>query len=76
MASLFVRLLPVHHTFQRRILIYGGLTALCLIMLWLYFCMIILLCGAEINKLFFAGTTQNPSARGFADHQLSDGTNA
>lgn len=57
-------------------LIYGGLTALCLIMLWLYFCMIILLCGAEINKLFFAGTTQNPSARGFADRQLSDGTNA
>ena len=40
-------------------LIYGGLTALCLIMLWLYFCMIILLSGAEINKLFFAGTRQN-----------------
>lgn len=40
-------------------LIYGGLTALCLIMLWLYFCMIILLGGAEINKLFFAGTPQH-----------------
>jgi len=34
--------------------LYGGLTALCLIMLWLYACMMILLSGAEINKLFFA----------------------
>lgn len=34
--------------------IYGSLTAVCLIMLWLYFCMIILLLGAEVNKLFFA----------------------
>ena len=55
-------------------LIYGGLTALCLIMLWLYFCMIILLCGAEINKLFFAGAVQNPPERGFVHHQSSDGT--
>lgn len=31
--------------------IYGGLTAVCLIMLWLYACMAILLLGAEINKL-------------------------
>lgn len=34
--------------------IYGGLAAICLIMLWIYFCMIILLLGAEINKLYFA----------------------
>ena len=34
--------------------IYGGLAAVCLIMLWLYFCMIILLLGAEVNKLCFA----------------------
>ena len=34
--------------------IYGGLAAICLIMLWIYICMIILLLGAEINKLFFA----------------------
>lgn len=33
--------------------IYGSLAALCLIMLWLYICMIILLLGAEVNKLFF-----------------------
>lgn len=33
--------------------IYGGLAAVCLIMLWLYFCMIILLLGAEVNKLLF-----------------------
>ncbi len=35
--------------------IYGGLAAICLIMLWLYFCMTILLAGSEINKLWFAG---------------------
>ena len=34
--------------------IYGGLAAICLIMLWLYFCMIIFLCGAEVNKLWAA----------------------
>lgn len=34
--------------------LYGGLAAVCLIMLWLYFCMMILLLGAEVNKLFFA----------------------
>lgn len=31
--------------------IYGSLTAIVLMMLWLYFCMIILLYGAEINML-------------------------
>lgn len=36
---------------SRPALLYGSLTALCLIMLWLYFCMIILLCGAEVNKI-------------------------
>lgn len=35
--------------------VYGGLAAICLIMLWLYFCMMILLLGAELNKLCFAG---------------------
>ena len=34
--------------------LYGSLAAVCLIMLWLYFCMIILLLGAEVNKLWFA----------------------
>ena len=33
--------------------IYGSLGAICLIMLWIYFCMIIFLFGAEINKLLF-----------------------
>lgn len=33
--------------------IYGGLAAICLIMLWLYICMIILLLGAEVNKFCF-----------------------
>lgn len=32
--------------------IYGSLTAVCLIMLWLYICMMILLLGAEVNKLW------------------------
>lgn len=32
--------------------IYGSLTAVCLIMLWLYVCIVILLLGAEINKLW------------------------
>ena len=35
--------------------IYGSLAAVCLIMLWIYFCMMILLLGAELNKLYFAG---------------------
>lgn len=35
--------------------VYGSLAAVCLIMLWLYFCMVILLAGSEINKLWFAG---------------------
>lgn len=35
--------------------LYGGLAAVCLIMLWLYFCMMILLLGAELNKFCFAG---------------------
>lgn len=40
--------------FSRASYLYGSLTAICLIMLWMYFCMIILLCGAEINKIYFA----------------------
>ena len=38
--------------------LYGGLTGLCLTLLWLYACMLILLSGAEINKLFFAGSDE------------------
>lgn len=34
--------------------LYGGLAAVCLIMLWVYFCMVILLLGAEVNKLYSA----------------------
>jgi len=33
--------------------IYGSLATIILMMLWLYFCMIILLAGAEINKILF-----------------------
>ena len=41
--------------------IYGGLAAVCLIMLWIYFCMMILLLGAEVNKMYF---TRIPDSRG------------
>ena len=44
--------------------IYGSLAAICLIMLWLYFCMIILLLGAEVNKLYFAGEEDGKNTRG------------
>lgn len=37
--------------FPRASAIYGSLTAVCLIMLWLYVCMMILLLGAEVNKI-------------------------
>lgn len=40
--------------FSRASYIYGSLAAICLIMLWMYFCMIIVLCGAEINKMYFS----------------------
>ncbi len=42
--SLYVRLFP------RASYLYGGLALLIVWMLWLYFCMIIFLIGAEINK--------------------------
>jgi len=45
--SLYVRFLP------RASYLYGGLAILTVWMLWLYFCMIIFLSGAEVNKLLF-----------------------
>ena len=38
--------------FPRASYLYGGLSLLVVWMLWLYFCMIIFLVGAEINKMF------------------------
>lgn len=46
--SLYIRYFP------NASYVYGGLAAVCLIMLWLYFCMVILLLGAEVNELFFS----------------------
>ena len=50
--------------------IYGSLTAVVLLMLWLYFCMIILLFGAEFNKMLAikrkeskAKTTRNSQSK-------------
>lgn len=39
------------HFFPSASAIYGSLTAVCLVMLWIYVCIIILLLGAEVNKL-------------------------
>lgn len=39
------------HFFPSASAIYGSLTAVCLLMLWVYVCVIILLLGAEVNKL-------------------------
>lgn len=39
------------HYFPSASAIYGSLTAVCLLMLWVYVCVIILLLGAEVNKL-------------------------
>lgn len=52
--------------FPRASYIYGGLAAVCLMMLWLYFCMMILLLGAEINKVYPALTKRrkHPSPTG------------
>lgn len=33
--------------------VYGSLTAIVFLMLWLYFCIWIFLCGAELNKMLF-----------------------
>ncbi len=57
--------LYIHH-FPNASYIYGSLAAVCLIMLWLYFCMIILLCGAEINRMYFA------NAHGRGEDTLGD----
>ena len=43
--SLYIRYFP------RASYLYGGLALLLVMMLWVYFCMIILLCGAEVNKI-------------------------
>lgn len=43
--SLYIRFFPSASV------IYGSMTAVCLILLWVYICVIILLLGAEVNKL-------------------------
>lgn len=45
--SLYIRYFP------RASYLYGGLALLLILMLWTYFCMIIFLCGAEINKVLY-----------------------
>jgi len=42
--SLYIRYFP------RASYLYGSLALLLILMLWVYFCMIIFLCGAEVNK--------------------------
>ena len=44
--------------FPRSSHLYGSMATLVILMLWLYFCMIIFLCGAEVNKLLTDWTLQ------------------
>lgn len=44
---------------------YGSLTAIVLLMLWLYFCMFILFIGGEINSLFAEGGFRSEKYRDF-----------
>ncbi len=39
---------------------YGSLTAIVLLMLWLYFCICILFLGAEINYFWEKGRGEDP----------------
>ena len=43
---------------------YGSLTTIVLIMLWLYFCMYIVLLGGEINQMWYAKRTDFMAGRG------------
>lgn len=52
--------------------IYGSLAALVLLMLWLYFCMMILLFGAEVNKILAMRRRSAAQARLRADAQLDE----
>lgn len=49
--SLYIRYFP------RASYLIGGLALLIILMLWIYFCMIIFLCGAEINKMLYKAST-------------------
>lgn len=58
---LFSRIYSLYIThFPSASYIYGSLAALCFIMLWLYFCMIILLLGAELNGFILTLKNQSP----------------
>ena len=52
--------------------IYGSLAAIVLLMLWLYFCMMILLFGAEINKILAMRRRSAARARLRLDSELDD----
>ena len=43
--------------FPRASYVYGSIGAVCLLMLWFYFCMIILLLGAEVNRWVMTNKT-------------------
>ncbi len=61
---LFSRIYSVYiEHFPRATSVYGSLTAICLIMLWLYSCMILMLLGAVVNKLWFASLKKQANRR-------------
>lgn len=39
--------------------VYGSMAAIVLLVLWVYYCMLILMAGAELNMLLFEGRTRN-----------------
>ena len=57
--SLYIRFFP------RASYLYGGLALLLILMLWIYFCMIIFLCGAEINKVLYRASEDPAYLSGF-----------
>lgn len=49
--------------FPRLSYLYGSLAAIVFFMLWVYFCMLILLAGAEINKLLFERSAEKQAQK-------------
>ncbi|MBQ3900758.1 MAG: YihY/virulence factor BrkB family protein [Clostridia bacterium] len=52
--------------------LYGSLTALILLMFWMYFCMIILLVGAEVNKTLAQRRKRKKELEGNAERLKAD----
>ena len=56
------------NNFSNFSLMYGSLTAIVLLMLWLYVCICILFLGAEINYFYVSYKELSFHSRGFEDN--------